>query len=251
MQSVYRTKRVWLDATDAAAVREGEEVTLMDWGNAVVERLEVGPDGAIAAAHGRLHLDGSVKATRLKLTWLPDDPRRDGRGGMQGVAGGLGGGTPARPPPPLPPTPPPDPQLGGGGGPTCLRGKGAHAAPPGHPQPAHPAHPPTPPTPPTLLTPLTPLTLVDFGDLLTKRKLDEGDDVADFANPASKSEEAALGDPGVAALPAGSHLQLERVGYFRVDVAAGSGQRAVLFRVPEGKKAGGVGGKAPPPGAAA
>ena len=185
----------------------------MDWGNAVVERLEVGPDGAIAAAHGRLHLDGSVKATRLKLTWLPDDPRRDGRGGMQGVAGGLGGGTPARPPPPLPPTQPP-------------------------------LHPPP-------SAPLTPLTLVDFGDLLTKRKLDEGDDVADFANPASKSEEAALGDPGVAALPAGSHLQLERVGYFRVDVAAGSGQRAVLFRVPEGKKAGGVGGKAPPPGAAA
>jgi glutamyl-tRNA synthetase len=52
------------------------EVTLMDWGNAVIESYEVapvGPGGALAvtALRGRLNLAGDVKRTKLKLTWLP------------------------------------------------------------------------------------------------------------------------------------------------------------------------------------
>ncbi len=40
---VTRYRSLWLDQADAAAVAEGEEVTLMEWGNAVVEvRREAG-----------------------------------------------------------------------------------------------------------------------------------------------------------------------------------------------------------------
>ena len=66
-----RSRRIWLDQADARDVAEGEEVTLMDWGNAVVTSVERGADGAVAAVGARLHLEGDVKKTRLKLTWLP------------------------------------------------------------------------------------------------------------------------------------------------------------------------------------
>ncbi|KAH7416420.1 hypothetical protein KP509_14G090700 [Ceratopteris richardii] len=66
------TKQIWLEAADAAVVAEGEEVTLMDWGNAVVERVQKDDNGKVVGLEGRLHLEGSVKTTKLKLTWLAD-----------------------------------------------------------------------------------------------------------------------------------------------------------------------------------
>lgn len=48
-----------------------QEVTLMDWGNAIVETITK-DQGFITAITGTLHLEGSVKTTKLKLTWLPD-----------------------------------------------------------------------------------------------------------------------------------------------------------------------------------
>lgn len=66
------TKRVWLDQVDGAAVSEGEEVTLMDWGNAVIHKVEKDENGVVVGLSGALHLEGSVKSTKLKLTWLPE-----------------------------------------------------------------------------------------------------------------------------------------------------------------------------------
>lgn len=66
------TKRIWLDQADAAAISAGEEVTLMDWGNAIVEEIEKDQEGNITQLSGVLHLEGSVKTTKLKLTWLPE-----------------------------------------------------------------------------------------------------------------------------------------------------------------------------------
>ena len=157
-----RAAAVWLEQADAAGIGEGEEVTLMDWGNAVVEKVEKDASGVVLSATGRLHLEGSPKTTRLKLTWLPADEA----------------------------------------------------------------------------APLTPLTLVEYGDLLTKGKLEEGEDVADFVNTDSKRVGSAVGDAGLAALPVGTLLQLERVGYYRVDVA---GDSPTLIRIPDGKK--GAGGE--------
>nr|GFB38924.1 glutamate--tRNA ligase, cytoplasmic [Tanacetum cinerariifolium] len=48
------------------------EVTLMDWGNAIVEEIKKDSDGNVTEIIGKLHLEGSVKDTQLKLTWLPE-----------------------------------------------------------------------------------------------------------------------------------------------------------------------------------
>ena len=66
------TKRIWLDHADAVSLSAGEEVTLMDWGNAIVKEIEKDQDGNITGLSGVLHLEGSVKTTKLKLTWLPE-----------------------------------------------------------------------------------------------------------------------------------------------------------------------------------
>lgn len=164
----YRTPSIWLDASDAAAVSKGEEVTLMDWGNAYIDEVDL----AAGAGKGRLHPEGSVKTTRLKLTWLPAADAGDSS-------------VPA----------------------------------------------------------LTPLTLVDHGDLLTKKKLEEGENTVDFANPCSRWEEAAVGDAGIRSLKNGDVVQLERMGFYRVDSAfdESSNSPAVMIRIPDGKK-----GPAPP-----
>lgn len=38
---------IWLDQEDVQLLKDGEEVTLMDWGNAFVERIHKSPDGSI------------------------------------------------------------------------------------------------------------------------------------------------------------------------------------------------------------
>ena len=44
---IWCVQDIWLDQEDVQLLKEGEEVTLMDWGNAVVEGIQKGPDGAI------------------------------------------------------------------------------------------------------------------------------------------------------------------------------------------------------------
>ncbi|KAB8112504.1 hypothetical protein EE612_050944, partial [Oryza sativa] len=65
------TNRIWLDYADASAISKGEEVTLMDWGNAIIKEIKM-ENGVITELIGELHLEGSVKTTKLKVTWLPD-----------------------------------------------------------------------------------------------------------------------------------------------------------------------------------
>ncbi|XP_068646136.1 glutamate--tRNA ligase, cytoplasmic [Aristolochia californica] len=65
-------KKIWIDHADAASISAGEEITLMDWGNAIVKDVEKDLDGNVTQLFGCLHLEGSVKTTKLKLTWLSD-----------------------------------------------------------------------------------------------------------------------------------------------------------------------------------
>ncbi|PKA63043.1 Glutamine--tRNA ligase [Apostasia shenzhenica] len=65
------TNSIWLNYADASSMSEGEEVTLMDWGNAIVKEIKK-ENGNITHLVGVLYPDGSVKTTKLKLTWLPD-----------------------------------------------------------------------------------------------------------------------------------------------------------------------------------
>ncbi|WVZ71637.1 hypothetical protein U9M48_020204 [Paspalum notatum var. saurae] len=65
------TKRIWLEYADASVISTSQEVTLMDWGNAIIKEIK-SENGTITQLVGELHLEGSVKLTKLKLTWLPD-----------------------------------------------------------------------------------------------------------------------------------------------------------------------------------
>ncbi|KAK1364815.1 hypothetical protein POM88_040376 [Heracleum sosnowskyi] len=43
----------------------------MDWSNAIVKEINKDEDGSIKHLIRVLNLEGSVKATKLKITWLP------------------------------------------------------------------------------------------------------------------------------------------------------------------------------------
>uniref|UniRef100_A0ACD5VNS8 Uncharacterized protein n=1 Tax=Avena sativa TaxID=4498 RepID=A0ACD5VNS8_AVESA len=63
--------RILLEYADASVISVSEEVTLMDWGNAIIREIKT-DNGMITQLVGELHLEGSVKTTKLKLTWLSD-----------------------------------------------------------------------------------------------------------------------------------------------------------------------------------
>ncbi len=63
--------KVWIDTADAKEIAEGEELTLMQWGNAIVDRVEKDSHGVITKLVGRLNLEGDFKTTKKKLHWLP------------------------------------------------------------------------------------------------------------------------------------------------------------------------------------
>lgn len=70
------TKKVWLsnklliEQDDASTLKVGEELTLMDWGNAIVD--EITGTGAETVVKAHLHLEGDFKKTEHKITWLAD-----------------------------------------------------------------------------------------------------------------------------------------------------------------------------------
>jgi glutamyl-tRNA synthetase len=73
VKSVLYTPSVLLDAADAAAIADGEEVTLMKWGNVRGVRRDAGGGGLA----GELNVAGDPKTTEKKLTWLPDGDADD------------------------------------------------------------------------------------------------------------------------------------------------------------------------------
>ncbi|KAJ2658093.1 glutamate--tRNA ligase [Coemansia sp. RSA 1200] len=156
--------QLFIDQADAAALDVGEEVTLMDWGNAVVSAIERSNDGGlVAGVTMTLNLQGDVRATKKKLTWLGQHPE------------------------------------------------------------IHPVE----------------AVMVDYDYLITKKKLEEGDDIEDVLTPTTEFAEPAIVDANVAALPAGSIIQLERIGYFIVDRVAADSELGLvtLIRIPDGKAA--------------
>lgn len=80
--TVY-SKEIYLEAADAAECSIGEEVTLMDWGNAIIKSItKDASSGAITDMDIELNLEGDFKKTKKKLTWLsvlppPTTPNSD------------------------------------------------------------------------------------------------------------------------------------------------------------------------------
>ena len=79
--------------------------------------------------------------------------------------------------------------------------------------------------------------LVDFDHLITKDKLEEGDNFEDFITPETEFPSQAIADVNVRSLKKGDIIQFERKGYFRVDKDLSDGDEVVLFTIPDGKTA--------------
>ncbi|TRM69431.1 tRNA synthetases class I, catalytic domain-containing protein [Schizophyllum amplum] len=170
-RSIY-WKHILLEQVDAHAVSEGEETTLMDWGNAIVKR-KVEEGGKVTSVELELHLEGDVKKTKLKTTWLSASPDNT-----------------LAPP----------------------AGIDADLA-------------------------LVPTTLLDFDYLITKKKMEEGDDVKDFVTPQTEFRVPALADGNVRTLNKGDIIQFERKGYYIYDGEGADGRREFIH-IPDGRAAG-------------
>ncbi|CCM00500.1 uncharacterized protein FIBRA_02534 [Fibroporia radiculosa] len=158
-QTVF-SSNIYVEQEDAASFDDHEEITLMDWGNAIVRSKVTNADGTITALVLDLHLAGDFRKTKKKITWLSQ---------------------PA----------------------------GAHA--------------------------LTDVTLLDHDYLITKKKLEEADDVKDFVTPVSEYREDALADANVLALAKGDIIQFERKGYYIYD-GVNDGRREFIH-IPDGRAA--------------
>ncbi|KAK5275591.1 glutamate--tRNA ligase, partial [Cryomyces antarcticus] len=77
---------VIVDQEDAQSFEQDEEITLMNWGNAIVRKISysLNPLDVVKSAVGsapkvvsalelELHLQGDVKKTKKKITWLSTD----------------------------------------------------------------------------------------------------------------------------------------------------------------------------------
>jgi len=69
-KDVFYANQVLLEQDDAKTIEPGQEVTLMGWGNAIVETVAKDESGNVTQLTGRLNLKGDVKTTSAKLTWL-------------------------------------------------------------------------------------------------------------------------------------------------------------------------------------
>ena len=82
-KKVVYSKHIIVDQEDARSFGEDEEITLMNWGNAIVRSktyslnplnlVKAAADKTVTALELELHLHGDVKKTSKKITWLSTD----------------------------------------------------------------------------------------------------------------------------------------------------------------------------------
>ncbi len=82
-----------------------------------------------------------------------------------------------------------------------------------------------------------PCKLVEFDHLISKAKLGDEEDFKDFVNPVTRSDSDGLADACLRLVKAGTVIQLERKGFYRVDKEYGGSpdKPAILFAIPDGK----------------
>lgn len=74
VKTTYLSSNILIDYEDAKDLQEGEEVTLMDWGNAIVRKVvRDATSQKVIGIEGDLHLEGDFKKTKKKLTWLASE----------------------------------------------------------------------------------------------------------------------------------------------------------------------------------
>ncbi|EFP91469.2 glutamyl-tRNA synthetase [Puccinia graminis f. sp. tritici CRL 75-36-700-3] len=187
-KKVTYSPTIYIEQSDATCFDVDEEITLMDWGNAIIRVKSTGPDGLVTGLELELHLAGDFKKTKKKVHWLTTDEA---------------GSTPS--------------------------GAG-----------------------------LQNVVLLDYDYLITKRKIEDDDEIDDFITPVSEFREDAIADGNIRTMKKGEILQFERKGYYIIDkplgedttLATGSGKDWIeLIKIPDGRAAG-IASKAAPPSAA-
>jgi len=161
-KNVNYSNKIYLEFADVAELEDNEEFTLMDWGNAIVKKINWSADhSSVDSMDIVLHLEGDFKKTKKKVTWLS----RVAASGDKSVVD---------------------------------------------------------------------VTFLDYDYLITKRKLEEDDEVKDFITPVTEFKKAAVGDINMASLKKGDIIQIERKGYFIVDKAY-DGTSMDIISIPDGK----------------
>jgi glutamyl-tRNA synthetase len=76
-KKVVFSKSVIVDQVDAASFEQDEEITLMNWGNAYVRKItrDAANPKLVTELEVELHLQGDVKKTKKKITWLSTDQK--------------------------------------------------------------------------------------------------------------------------------------------------------------------------------
>lgn len=74
LKKVWFSDNIIIEDEDAETLGDNEEITLMDWGNAIVTSINKTPEGKINSVEMTLHLEGDFKKTSKKLTWLSPQP---------------------------------------------------------------------------------------------------------------------------------------------------------------------------------
>ncbi|KAL1970822.1 hypothetical protein VTN77DRAFT_2656 [Rasamsonia byssochlamydoides] len=69
VKTVAYSNSIILEQEDAKTFKQDEEITLMNWGNAFVRKIHTSGD-TITELELELHLEGDVKKTEKKITWL-------------------------------------------------------------------------------------------------------------------------------------------------------------------------------------
>ena len=85
-KKVFFSQNVIVEQEDARTFDQDEEITLMNWGNAIVRKIEYAATsdkadivdgvkslGEVASIEMDLHLEGDFKTTKKKITWLSED----------------------------------------------------------------------------------------------------------------------------------------------------------------------------------
>lgn len=84
--------------------------------------------------------------------------------------------------------------------------------------------------------PLVQVSLLDYDHLITKKKLEDGDNWEDFVTPKTEFREEALADANVLDLIGDRILRFERKGYYSYD-GIGTDGRLAFIKIPDGRAA--------------
>ncbi|XP_071963572.1 bifunctional glutamate/proline--tRNA ligase-like [Antedon mediterranea] len=71
-KTVWYSKKVWIDQEDALMIKEDENVTFINWGNIIIQKIHKNGDGKITSIDAKLNLDNKDFKKTTKLTWLAE-----------------------------------------------------------------------------------------------------------------------------------------------------------------------------------